>query len=265
MPRKQLFIDSGEMKSGIPDLFKIWGEKNDVKIVIIKLKIGDYHYIEIDDEDNIIKEIIIERKNLVDLLESIGDERITNQFENMIDFMNISDKNRAFLVIIGDSWKNTAIEYNSHKENPRNIESYFASIDTIITNFSVNNLPAIQVPDTKRFVDCCIKLFNKEYENVLKHRITIDHSNADKDNFTRSVKALTDGLGIKTAEKITKHFKCYEDIINSSPIIISNLVRIDSDKKESNKPMKAIEHFWNDCKGIKNEGENNANNNSEYS
>jgi len=219
----------------------------DYEIIIEKLPVGDVKYIEISDDNIVVKNIVIERKKLEDVLCSIEDDRTVSQFEDSIEYVSTNEIAKAFTIIIGMDWEKAILKHNYYKEFKRDIDTYFASMIEILAKYSTFGLNVLQVPDVKSFVKLCFKLFSKNVEKVIKHKIIIDHSNKGYENFARSIAALTDGLGIKTAVKIARLYNSYDDIINSDSLEISNALRKEDGKKEGKKPIKTIERFYQDC------------------
>lgn len=265
--KKILKIDNRELKNGnaknadMLELFSGIASERDlgIEITIETLPVGDIEYIEMEDDEDITKHVLVERKTLADLLASIEDNRTITQYEGMIEKISESDKTRAFTIIVGTDWEREIFRHSYYKTKRQAAKSIELSMLEILAKYSTAGLNVLQVPRLSSLVELCFKLFNRNLDDTIRHVITVDHSNRRYEKFARSIDNLVKGtgndrgIGIKNASIIAENFGCYQEIIESDPLTMSNVIRMKKNQKIGRKPIPTVEKLWKACKGIDDE------------
>lgn len=254
--KKIIRIDTREPKE-ILDLFtSITNGREDFidfEIAVEALPVADVEYLEMEDSGLMLKRILVERKTLEDLMASIEDARTVTQYESMLDANREDPLLRMFTIIVGTDWDRIVMKHNYYKTRQRGLNSYYDAMINVIAKYARAGLNVLPAPGTEWFVKLCFDLFDGDVEDVVKHVITVDYSNRKHEDFARSIECLVKGLGIKTAEIIARHYSSYAEIIDTDPLSVSNVVRMDKNQKIGKKPIPTIETLWNKCKGIEND------------
>lgn len=178
-PEPIIEIDFREKKSLVPA--ELIGMNQQIKF--LELKIGDY----------IVNNTIIERKTIIDLTESIKNDRIFRQLKNMQTCKN------KLLIIEGNI-------YSQQKINPNAIKGFILStvlnkkIPIIFTNNS---------KETARY----LSLLNQQRKKP--HQINKTKIPKTKEEIQNHILQSFEGIGPKTSKLLLNKFHTLKEIFNA--------------------------------------------------
>jgi len=195
LPAPKIIADYRERNSlVIPTLKEL-----KVEVEIKELKVGDFQ----------IGDITIERKTFNDFLESMINKRLLNQLKNL------QQTKKAILILEGYD-----IDYLEKKErniNPNAVRGFILSISL------EHNIPVITTEDAQETAIYLNVLAKKQ----LKKSVEISlHSRIPKTKKEQQKYILESfpNIGPKTAEKLLKHFRTIQNIMNAEEKEIQELI-----------------------------------------
>uniref|UniRef100_A0A6M3XGT2 Putative nuclease n=1 Tax=viral metagenome TaxID=1070528 RepID=A0A6M3XGT2_9ZZZZ len=195
-----IIIDSREPKS-IVTMIKELG----IPVEVRTLETGDY----------ILSDILIERKEIKDLFNSLRQGRLWNQLYNM----KLTGM-RGLLIIVGD-----IPTYDYYKKRPISKEKYIYFSNTIssiqLISYLSYNLGFKQVKTNREFIKELEKIWNYSGKKESKAPVLVKK---EEDVFSTKINMLTciSGVGRVIAEELAKF--PFSKLINLSEEEISNIL-----------------------------------------
>jgi ERCC4-type nuclease len=226
-----LKIDNRELK--IKELFHCAGSRDialDIKYE--NLDYGDFIF-EVDD----IPLLVIERKNIFDLICSIKDTRYVNQ---KINLLKNFERNKIYYIIEGEFDYNKDNEYNNNRLSKKTIISSIVNMmirDDIKVFQTKNELDTFNL--ITNIAEKLIKDINKYISNDVKSLQIKKISNITKENCFIYQLCQIPGLSQKSAKAITDIYPTMEIFFNTlsnktvdeKNNILSNIIITDSKGK----------------------------------
>lgn len=169
-------IDYREKNSLVPTFLKNLNHKIEMK----ELKIGDY----------LTNNIIIERKEIQDLVNSIKNKRIFKQIEE------IKKYNKRLLIIEGDL-------YSQKSLNPNAIKGFILSVNLY------HKIPVIKTNSAQETAKYISILANKK---INKSKTIIEKKKLNLEKRKKYILQSFEGIGPKTSQKLIDKFKSLKNI-----------------------------------------------------
>ncbi|RLG12480.1 hypothetical protein DRN73_02390 [Candidatus Pacearchaeota archaeon] len=186
IPKPKIIIDYRERNSLIASELISLG----FKIEFRELKVGDY----------IVKDVIIERKTVIDFLSSMINKRLSNQIEELKQYPN------RLLIIEGTEEQEL---YNEEKIgiNSNAIRGFLLSI---VLKHKVPVIFTKNYSDTAKFISVLSRKKQKEMP------LNISKKTLNKKERLQFILEGFPGIGPKTAKKLLLKFKTLKNFINAS-------------------------------------------------
>ncbi|MEM1661827.1 MAG: ERCC4 domain-containing protein [Desulfurococcaceae archaeon] len=201
-----IVMDSREFSKN-PDV-KNMLEKNGIKVAVTKLEIGDYLLL----ASGKAKPILIERKSIMDLAQSIRDRRLWDQAKLLI---NHCDENGYQPLIIVEGDISLLRKYSNWS-----IQSILRAIDTVILDFKI---PVLNTPDKESTVQWLIVKARSLGETSEKriYRLRVEKKPLSiHDRILYVAESLS---GPILARRLLKKFKTLRNIANASILELTSV------------------------------------------
>jgi ERCC4-type nuclease len=185
-----IIVDTREERSG--NITSLKRRRCDVKVE--QLEVGDY----------IVGDVVIERKEGADFIQSIRDKRIWNQAKNL------SQAKYPIIVIIDENiWKSMYFSNSNwiHK-------GFFGALTKLTTSFGITVLMFQSDDDFLRYLKTLDAQQNKEGTGVRPQELT--RKAVTFDIRQEDCLSTAKGISVKTSKKILKHFGSVRKVANAS-------------------------------------------------
>jgi DNA excision repair protein ERCC-4 len=188
IPKSKIIIDTRERNSLVPPELLAKGIKTEIK----QLKVGDY----------IINDLIIERKEINDLVHSIKNKRIFNQLNDLKKTKN------KLLIIEGNI-------YSQKSLSPNAIKGFILSTTT---NYKIPIIFTSHPKETAQYLALLSGKTKKEHSlNVAKKEMT--HSQRQQ-----FILESFEGIGPKTAQILIEKFQTLKNIFNQTENTLNPII-----------------------------------------
>ncbi|QKQ99913.1 multidrug MFS transporter [Metallosphaera tengchongensis] len=186
----RIYVDTREAQSGIPDLLR----ENGVTVFFQQLSVGDYV---------IAQDVVIERKNVFDLLSSIFDKRFFDQ-----------------LARLKTTYLNTFLLIEGSLEAVRSVTEKWKILNSALVSAAIDyDAKIIYSANKKDSADVILSII-KRYQNGTNNKGPIVLHDKPKfetiDQIQLYVVESLPRVGGKTAVKLLTEFNTIKDLCNSS-------------------------------------------------
>lgn len=212
---------------------------DDVIVNVGILKEADLRY---EDEEKII---LIERKEFLDAISSIYDNRFYEQIEKIDNFTDEIKDVQKFVIITGN-WSEVKVVVDRLKAKGQDVNKYsiYAQVNGFIKDALKKGIIVLVLPDDAVLADFFLKIVeDKEQDYELGSRI-ITKNKKEVDRFALSLMALINRLGKQNARIISKNYHSYKELQSTNAVDLSNVIRKELGKKESKKPLEKIKEIF---------------------
>jgi len=210
--RLLIFVDDREVRSNVIDEFEAYSLKirQPINIVIKRLEEGDY----------ICGDNMIERIDVREFKNKLVDGRLETQLQKYTTV-----KHKCTMIVVGDGEKKVRI---GGKMIPIIDGRTRKAMVTMLAKYNSCGITALQLKNTREFVQYCMRLFMYDIINKPKYKIV---SNIPKNEET-TIRMLMgiQGIGQELATLITEKFKSMEELVHAS---VEDLALVTSPKTGS--------------------------------